>query len=67
MSGQMADNKTPPKRIHSAGNTSIQYDLVAGSLRCVPRLFVADPTRDIKAIWRNEIGKATVTGPRAAS
>ena len=63
----MADKKTPPDRIDSADEFRVYHGLIAGSMRSIAGLFLENPACDIKAIWRNETGKATVTGTRPAS
>lgn len=54
----MAEQNTAPASARPTGTSHIEYNLVAGPLRCSVRLAVKAPRNGIAAIWRNEVGPA---------
>lgn len=63
----MTDMQQVPEPAHSPTVSRVKCDFVVGDQRYVARLAVRETPVGPKAIWRNEVGPAEVTGPRARS
>lgn len=60
----MADKQALPDALRPSSRYAVEYNLVSGPMRCVLRLASGAPGAAVKAVWRNEVGVAPVTGPR---
>jgi hypothetical protein len=60
----MANKQATPETVLSIRVSQIKCDLQAGPSRRIARLAAGGPVKSIKAIWRNEVGRAAFTPPR---